>query len=254
MYALCEVSVNSVNKISEMQLPIQILSVGAFGKAVAVYLKHLHLDVFEIAADNDVLPMPATWPAARISLLASWKPVPAVCELLDDVCHKWMRPFIPLILDSRHMRVGPVIVPGQEGCWKCWSLRYRKQLSFPADYAALLDHYDSQPDSGPRGFLEPFAMMGAARLAHAIRQTDSGIDEAGRVWQVDMLTGAIAVGRVIGAHGCDRCGLRRKEDSRGFADMQIALNYLWAPNEEKDGTEDNSRTNREKPDDFAEAQ
>jgi bacteriocin biosynthesis cyclodehydratase domain-containing protein len=209
------------------QLPVQILSVGTFGRSVATYLKGMRHDVFETVADNDVLPLPATWLAARQTLLASWKPAPALCELLDDVCHTWARPFLPLILDSRYMRFGPIIIPGKEGCWKCWNRRFRRQLTFPEDYAELLNHYDCEPGSGPRGFLEPFAMMGAARFSHAIDTIDSGSDLAGTIWQLDMLTGTISTGKLIGIHGCKRCGEGRNEESRSYADMQKSLEYLW---------------------------
>ena len=217
----------SVQDTPTGRLSVQILSVGAFGKAVATYMKEMRSDLFETPVDNAILPLPTTWLPARCILLASWKPVPPLCELLDDVCHKWDRPFLPLILDSRYMRLGPAIIPGLEGCWKCWNRRYRKQLTFPEDYSALLSHYESEPGSGPSGFLESFAMMGAARLSQIIDAIDSGVDRAGFIWQLDMLTGAISTGKLIGIHGCERCGTGRREDVRSYADMQSALKYLW---------------------------
>lgn len=207
--------------------PVQLLVVGSFGKTVAGYLKTFRQDVLETVVADDVIPLPETWEPARILALAAWRPVPSLCELLDDLCHRWARPFVPLIVDSRVLRLGPVVIPGREGCWRCWSMRHRQHGEWPEEQSALLQYYASHPDSGPQGFLEPFALMGAARIRQTIEALDSSTATAGQIWQIDMLTGHVVTGLVIGVHGCSRCGEPRPESTRSYAEMQQKLGYLW---------------------------
>jgi bacteriocin biosynthesis cyclodehydratase domain-containing protein len=211
----------------KVRAPVHLLAVGSFGNAVAGYLKRFHPDLVETIVENDVIPLPETWPASRMLVLASWRPVPGLCELLDDVCHRWRRPFVPLILDSAILRLGPVVIPGQEGCWGCWDRRYRQREDWREEQSALFEYYSSHPDSGPRGFLEPFAMMGAARIRKTIEALDASTATAGYLWQMDLLTGEITTGGLTGIHGCSRCGTGRPEATRGYAEMQQALGYLW---------------------------
>jgi bacteriocin biosynthesis cyclodehydratase domain-containing protein len=208
-------------------LPVQLLAVGSFGRAVAAYLKTFCADLYETSVDDDVIPLPETWPAARLTVLTAWRPVPSLCELLDDVCHRWNRPFVPLILDSTILRLGPIVMPGQEGCWGCWTRRYNQHITWPEERSALLQYYASHPDSGPKGFLEPFAMMGASQLRQTIEALDSSTARPGHVWQIDMLTGNITTSTVVGLQGCTRCGEHRPEATRSYAEMRQTLSYLW---------------------------
>src|SRR5215467_1499474 len=100
---------------------IHVLSIGPFGHAVAGYLKNFSSDVAETAARGNSLPLPETWPSSRMNILASWRPAPSLCELLEDVSFSCSRPFIPLIQDSIYLRLGPVVIPGGGCCWTCWA-------------------------------------------------------------------------------------------------------------------------------------
>jgi bacteriocin biosynthesis cyclodehydratase domain-containing protein len=153
--------------------------------------------------------------------------VPSVCELLDRRCHEERRPFVPLVADAAVLRLGPIVVPGHGSCWGCWLRRFKQHAQWPAQRAALLQHYAARPDAGPRGHLEPFALLAAARLSEVIDGLDASCELAGRLWQMDMLTRDVVTSVVVGVHDCPRCGLRRSPPLRTVEELRRSLAYLW---------------------------
>lgn len=206
---------------------VHLLSVGAFGSAVAEHLRTFHSEVSETPVVSGKAAQPESWPDARMHVIAAWRPVVDLCGLLDDICHERKKPFVPVILDSTALRVGPVVVPGHGSCWGCWIRRYRQHAVSPQEESALWQHYATNPDIGPHGYLEPFATMAAARTAQIIWQLNSSAAIGGSVWQIDMLTREITTSTVVGVHGCPRCGLNRPEQTRSFAELHRTVSYLW---------------------------
>ena len=216
-----------MNKPDTPSSTVHILSVGDFGQAVATHLKALQPDVVETVVKNDTVPMPEMWPASRVTVIAGWRPAPNLCELLEELSYRWQRPFIPLFQVSSVLRLGPVVVPGEGPCWSCWIQRFRQHAEWPEAEAALLEHYARHAEAGPRGFLEPFAVMAAARLSQTLQQLSAKDPIAGQIWQIHMLTREITTGQMVGVHGCPRCGLHREPSVRAFATMREDLAYLW---------------------------
>jgi len=167
-------------------------------------------------------------------VVVSWRPVPRLCAMLDDLTFERKTRFLPVILDGTAMIVGPFVVPGAGSCWHCWNLRCRQHAAWPNEREALLNYYASHPKDGPKGYLEPFAMMGASRINEAV--TLLGRDQAipGEIWQIDMLSLDITQTIAIGVNDCLRCGLHRPSDTRSYSQLQARLAFLWPetpPNE-----------------------
>ena len=209
-----------------MAEPVYIFSSGAFGEAVARYLEALRGDVVPMPASIDSAP--DEWPLARISVVAAWRPEHALCETLDRLSHARGRPFIPLVADSRTLRLGPIVVPGGGSCWNCWRQRSRQHASWLDRRAAVWKHYDGSPEAGPRGYFAPFAMLGAVRISQTIEELDAQAPIGGRLWEIDMITRQIAASTVVGVHNCPRCGLHRPAEDRGFAELRQALQGMWS--------------------------
>jgi bacteriocin biosynthesis cyclodehydratase domain-containing protein len=208
--------------------PVHSFVAGNFGKAGGQYLKSFRNDIIETVVTDDTIPLPEVWPASRALVLIGWRPAPNLCSLLEELSYKWERPFIPLFLDSTVMRLGPVVIPGHGACWNCWIQRSQQHADWPEAEAALLDHYGHSPASGPHGYLEPFAMMAAARLSEVIDQLTEPEKIGGHIWQLDMLTQHVTLSQIVGIHGCPRCGLHRSPEERTFAPLEKELAYLWA--------------------------
>jgi bacteriocin biosynthesis cyclodehydratase domain-containing protein len=207
----------------EVPKPVHILCIGNYGKAVGRYLQDFRDDGVVTRIEKGFLPPPSTWPASRMIVAASWRPAPKLYSVLDEFSHKTRRSFIPLYLDSSLLRIGPIVCPGQEGCWHCGMARSLQHAVLAAERKLIWDHYNANPNVGPLGYLEPFAVIGAAQLSTIIDEIDSGRSKGGVIWQIDLLTSQVTVGRVVGIHGCPHCGVRRAAAMRSFDDMQQAL-------------------------------
>ena len=207
--------------------PIYMLYAGNFGKAVAGHCKALRDDIQDVAVLDHAELDYATWPAARMTVVASWRPLPKLCDRIDELSHESRRPFVPLIQDSTSLRLGPVVVPGAGPCWRCWIQRSRQHAEWTNAQVAIMKHYAERPEAGPQGYLEPFAAMASIRLAQTIVEIDSLHAKGGHIWQIDLLSREIKTSAVIGVHGCKRCGMQRPEATRSVDEIRRELQYLW---------------------------
>lgn len=93
---------------------VHVLAVGDFGAAVAERLQRGHHDV-EVTSDREgPLRFPASWPVADVRILASWREVPALSELVDARSADWRTTWLPVVAEHPRLRIGPLVVPGEE--------------------------------------------------------------------------------------------------------------------------------------------
>jgi len=212
-------------RVDKSKESVHVVSVGAFGRAVAHHLHTFRSDVVETQIENAA--EPGAWPATRMNVVVSWRPVRELCEAADRISHDWQLPFVPLIMDAKILRLGPIVIPGCGSCWNCWVRRSLQHGSWPYRRLLVSDYYATHPEAGPQGYLDAFALMAAARVSQTIDELDSGAALAGNIWQIDMLTREITLSRVVGVHDCPRCGLHLPAQSRSYDEMQQHLGYLW---------------------------
>ncbi len=203
---------------------VSVISAGPFGTAIAHHLRNLREDVSETPLIEEQAIQPAM---ARVTIIAAWRPLSLLCERLDELSFQWQRPFVPVVAESVVLRIGPVVIPGRGPCWHCWAQRLQQHSKWPAAEQDLRQHYAANPKTGPQGYLEPFAMMAAARAAQIIEQLDSSQAVPGYIWQIDVMTREITTSVVTGVHDCPRCGLHRSLPELGYDKMKRELAYLW---------------------------
>lgn len=221
---------------------LSVVSVGTFGRAVARHLRSYQPDLRE---SNVTSPLTDVSPAilkgsggdSTVVVVAAHT-APAVCELFARVAHENRLPFLPVVVDESTLRLGPVVVPGVGGCWRCWVARYRQHDAHIREREALHAFYNEHPDNGPRGYLEPFAWIIASQLAAVLRSKQDLEYWAGWLWQVDLFSREVSTGELIGVDGCSWCGLNRSLPGRTYGDMQRALAWLWNGNGNRNGNDD----------------
>lgn len=206
-----------------MRESILVVAFGSFGQQVGRWLSELVGDTVTVESAT-----PAQCADARLIVVAASRPMPQICEQLDLMAHEGGRPFIPVTLDSRTLTIGPAIRPAAGSCWRCWSRRVTQHATHPDVLAALGEHYDANPQAGPRGYLEPLALIGASQLAHVIDGLLAGSVPGGYVWQLQIATRDISTSTVVGLHDCPRCGLQRPVETRTIVDLAPTLSYLWS--------------------------
>lgn len=209
--------------------PIHLVAVGAFGAAVADRLAAAAgvADLAVTRPDAGGHVWPAQWPLARLHILATWRPAPAIAGVMDEAAFAWRLPWLPIVCEHPYLRIGPVVVPGASSCYTCHRQRLL-QHSGTADLTdALHRHYDANPAAGPQGYLDSFVTL-AAMTAQEIstRLATDPTAEAGQVRQVHLLTLRTVQRRAMGIHGCPRCGSGRDERNRSFAQLEADLNQV----------------------------
>jgi bacteriocin biosynthesis cyclodehydratase domain-containing protein len=203
--------------------PILIVTVGAFGRAVGRRIEALdrHARALE---DAGALTPTASARSPRAVVLAASRPLWHRCEEIEERAFACGWPFVPAILESRSLTIGPIVVPGAGACWSCWHARSKQHDRHGVARAALAAHYRDHPDAEPKGFLEPFALLTAARISQAIDRLDSA---AGEVWRLDVITREATTSQVVGLHNCPRCGLHRPAEERTVGAMRRAVANSW---------------------------
>ncbi len=174
---------------------------------------------------------PASWPLARVNIVASWRPVPALQRLLDRISFAWKRPSIIAVLDGPALRVGPIVVPGSGACYGCYEKRFLQHSTRQEVYRELQGHYDRHPESGAQGYLPSLVHIAALQLAqNSLRLDQEPESVAGQIWQMNTLTRYTSTTRVVGIHACPHCGLKRDGATLSYLDMQRELAALpgWA--------------------------
>jgi bacteriocin biosynthesis cyclodehydratase domain-containing protein len=197
-----------------------VTPVGPFGLAVAERLRDLHDDV-EIAGAGIVRPRA---PEPRLNVLAAWRRVPRMERDFDEEAFRTGQPWLPVTLDHPVLEIGPVVVPGSGPCHGCYRGRLAQHDPDQAFRALIGEHYDADPTAGPDGYLPSTALFAAAVVAGlADRLATAPDSEAGRVRQYDVPTQQMWSGRVVGVHGCPRCGLGRDETTRSYDRLPALL-------------------------------
>lgn len=202
-----------------------ITPVGPFGFAVAERLRDLVADVSVTDAPDGVLSRKI---GRSINLLASWHRAPKLERDFDEESFKTGQPWLPVILDHPQLEIGPAVVPGLGACHDCYRRRQLQHDSARVIRTAIGEHYDAHPEDGPDGFLPSTALLAAAVAAdmvERIRTDPAGV--AGRIRQIEVPTQQVRTGRVVGAHGCPRCGLGRDETTRSYERLPEMLQGVW---------------------------
>ncbi|GIE76454.1 hypothetical protein Aph02nite_24040 [Actinoplanes philippinensis] len=205
---------------------------GPFGYAVAERLRDLCRDV-DIAGIDATGAVTAVRPAPdredRLDVLVAWRRAPAIEQEFDDVAFRTGRPWLPVVLDHPVLEIGPLVVPGEGACHGCYRRRIAQHDTARTIRAAVDRHYDTDPQAGPAGYLTATALFAAASVAEIVdRFRAAPGDEAGRVRQIDVPTQQLRSGRVVGVHGCPRCGSGRDETTRSYDRLPALLQGVWS--------------------------
>ncbi|GIF05517.1 TOMM precursor leader peptide-binding protein [Actinoplanes siamensis] len=205
-----------------------ITPVGPFGYAVAERLGDLCHDA-EVVGAAFVRPRAAPPPPGpHLHLLASWRRVPELEREFDEEAFRTGQPWLPVTLDHPQLEIGPVVVPGAGACLGCYRRRIMQHDDARVIRAALDEYYDAHPEAGPGGYLPSTALLAAAAAAEVVgRIREDAAAEAGRVRQIEVATQQVRTGRVVGVHGCPRCGLGRDETTRSYERLPEMLQGVW---------------------------
>ncbi|WP_026910300.1 TOMM precursor leader peptide-binding protein [Patulibacter minatonensis] len=206
---------------------VHVLTVGRFGTAVADRLKDLLTDV-AVTPVTATHSHPMTWPTARLHVVASWRETDALFDLVDRSAAAWRTPWLPVVLETSRLRIGPLVDPGHGACHRCFEHRRTQHDGRPEIAGIVREHYAANPGSGPDGFLPSQVTLAVSGVLGAMsRLQDERRDPVATVRTIDVLDGGVAENDVVPVHGCTRCGrerdLRRASVDRLARDLTTIL-------------------------------
>ena len=191
---------------------VHLIPVGQFGREVAVQVAQ-SFDA-HISPEQDA-GIPSSWPQAAIQVIVSWREVPWLFSLADKMAHSLDRPWMPVTLDSKSLRVGPLIAPHHSGCYPCFIKRQRQHSRLSPTDLELFNHYDANPESGIFGHLPSHVRIASSLISSSVQALlgqsqegqvpDSSALRVGELTRVGLTGLNVSRGRLIGVHGCPTC-------------------------------------------------
>jgi bacteriocin biosynthesis cyclodehydratase domain-containing protein len=147
--------------------------------------------------------------SASLTVLALWRPTPALCDWADRLSFDHGRPWLPIIMDFPCLRIGPLVQPQVGPCYRCYCHRRLRHDRHQRTTALLLDKYEQDAEAGPQGYLPHHARLAAGLATLAVRRAalpqDAPRAARADVTSFDVINGRIAVDGIIALPDCDRC-------------------------------------------------
>lgn len=146
---------------------------------------------------------------SRAVIAAMWRPCPAICEEADALAFRHQQPWLPVVMDHPHVRVGPVVVPGRGACFGCFTARCNHRDGQPDVTDALHAAFDRDPGFGPLGYLDHHARLAAALAEMALGDLSADwlAAAAGQVLTFNVYRGDIRRHPVTACFDCTRCSV-----------------------------------------------
>jgi bacteriocin biosynthesis cyclodehydratase domain-containing protein len=189
-----------------MTKPVQFLTLGAFGRAVAARAAQPgdYIDDFPL---EDTAALAQLIERAGFVALASWRPYVAAFQALANLCHQQGRAWCFAEIHGRHLTVSPLFAPNGKGCHDCYRRRWGAQHAASEWETALQSFYGRHLHVGPEGYSPPAVAFAAAALTmRANAAANPGSEKAStRLLVVDVLFVSVVESEVTPVHGCPVC-------------------------------------------------
>jgi len=206
---------------------IQVIALGPFGEAVARHLSYLGPKTRITHLKHNLEVKNVLMSEVSCVVIASWRPVPQLCRELSDLTCERKIDFLPIILGSGAMYIGPLVRAGQGGCWNCYEARIHRHQTPTNDQDKLADFYSSNISVGPQGYVEPLAQIAGGCSTYLLREAEKG-SVVPSLYRYNLLARTLDSSVLLGVHNCVDCGLHRTADARSFAEMRRVLSPLWS--------------------------
>lgn len=151
-----------------------------------------------------------------VAILGTFRREPASTLRLYEALHPTGSALVPVYLDDGVICVGPVFLPGQPPCPRCYEERLVQHDPAPSYAQARAELFDrsTSPSNHPLAAVLAFVIGAAATsLPRAIEARDV---HAGDIFRYPTVGAGSRRGRVVAVDGCPRCwrGSIRRSDKR----------------------------------------
>lgn len=145
---------------------------------------------------------------ADLAVLCAWRDDIALADVVETRAYEAGCAWLPVVMSHPYLRCGPLVRPGDTACYSCFRRRLEQHEVAGWKHRALQDAYMSSRDAGVRGHLEGHVVLAASLVDLLARAFLDGQPEAqpnavvwSHLWWQETISD-----RVVGVHGCPRCG------------------------------------------------
>jgi bacteriocin biosynthesis cyclodehydratase domain-containing protein len=181
-----------------------LIGLGAFGQGAGHILSTIYKGKVAVLTARTPLR------SAKAHMLIAPSAEPDLTEALDALSFERGVPWLPVTIEHPQLRVGPLVVPGEGACARCYLMRHRQHDPSVAISDLMIDHLRRHPGEAPQGHLPGLASVAAALAVKALA------GPAGRVVNLDVLSLGVSSGHVTGIHGCGRCDPTPRDKDRTY--------------------------------------
>ncbi|MGD8167296.1 TOMM precursor leader peptide-binding protein [Herbiconiux sp. P16] len=158
--------------------------------------------------DSESAARPDLWPTARLQIVITQREDARLFEIMDESAFNLQRPWVPVVMEPRSIRVGPQIVPGVGACYACFVRRqyqHGRRTTTDRELAALSDRSGATEQ---RGYL-PAHISATGQLLRSLAAPLLSVGpprDHGRLFRLGFAELSVNESAVIAIHGCGRCG------------------------------------------------
>ncbi|WP_434315437.1 TOMM precursor leader peptide-binding protein [Leifsonia sp. P73] len=194
-------------------IDVHFLAGDDFGAAVAAELSRSGC-VERMQSESFEVP-PSRWPSALVQVVSTRDDSSSEIDRVDELAFNLDRPWLPVVMRPRAFRVGPLVVPGVSGCYRCFRRRQYQHGRLNQTDKKVESLRRTDRDVPVSGFLPGHVSLAAHLVRADVETALSGRTEsrAGRLTVVRWLSLGVSAGRLTRVDGCDRCGAVRSEHS-----------------------------------------
>jgi bacteriocin biosynthesis cyclodehydratase domain-containing protein len=188
---------------------VAIVSAGAFGARVSEILAASLATCRQFGSSEITAAFTAADPGdVAAVVVALWRPDADLCERADELSFQSGRRWLPVIMEHPVIRIGPLVCPPNDPCFRCYARRRAQHDGQQWAVAMLRTARDAEDVGGPEGYLPHHARIAAAVGLDMLRNRSVQAEavSAGEVTTIGLLHGGLGTSRVLACHGCTRCG------------------------------------------------
>jgi hypothetical protein len=207
-------------------MKIQLFEIGEFANRIGDLLsERLETDRIKVE-DNDFEKLPVRHDADLYVVISEHLCVD-LCKYIDNINHNYKKCFLPIVVDHPYLTVGPFVQYGQGACYHCYYERFMQHNPIPHVTRALERHYSEFIGKGPKGYHPLDVAIVSNWLLYSVKNSFNHFQ--GKLWRMNLISRESVTAKVIGIHGCKRCGSQKDEKTRSYSAL---LNWLTGSYEE----------------------
>lgn len=202
---------------------VQIFSQGDFGRNVA---EQLVSRFAAVELSEPQLWSPSDWLPGATTIVAAWRELPREFAFVDEVCRLTGRSWLPIVLEPRHVRVGPYITKATGACYQCFNARQRQHgllTDIDTELAQLLDADCTLGSSGHLPSHVGVAVHATEYILAEMPFREQDLHRGAPLIRAGLSHLRLTESEVVPVTGCSRCGRWSSPDSawRSLADVRL---------------------------------